>query len=146
VTEAEPGAPGRAAVGQTVYVPIYPYVYTADTARPYNVAATLYVRNTDRSAPILLTRVSYHDAGGRLVRESVTEPLRVAPMAAAEFFVKESDTTGGASASFLVEWSAEAPVSDPVVEAVMTGTQMNRGIAFTSPGRVVGRREAAGPR
>ena len=59
------------------------------------------------------------------------------------FFVAEDDSSGGPSTCFLVDWSAAAPVNLPVVEAVMLGTRMNQGIAFTSPGRVVDRPEAA---
>ncbi len=58
-------------------------------------------------------------------------------MAATEFFVKQSDNSAGASASFLIDWSADTTVSAPVIEAVMIATQMNQGIVFTSPGRVV---------
>ena len=42
----------------------------------------------------------------------------MAPMASADFFVKESDTTGGSSSSFLVDWMADQAGRPPVVEAV----------------------------
>jgi hypothetical protein len=96
------------------------------------------VRNTDRAEPVFLTAVRYHDSDGRLVRDELTHPLRLAPLAAAEFFVKESDTSGGSSASYLVDWQAAKPVSEPVIEAVMVGTAMNQGVSLTSPGRSVG--------
>jgi hypothetical protein len=138
VTDAEPTAVARATIRRSVYVPIYPFVYTADNAHPFNLAATLYIRNTDRAAAIVLTSVRLYDGGGRVVRDEVSAPRRVAPMASAEFFVRESDTTGGAAASYVVDWAAEGPVSEPVVEAVMIGTVMNQGMALMSPGRPVG--------
>jgi hypothetical protein len=98
---------------------------------------TLSVRNTDRAEAVYLTAVRYHDSDGRLVRDELPRPVRLAPLAAVEFFVRESDTSGGSSASFLVAWRAARPVSEPVIEAVMAGTSMNQGISFTSPGRVV---------
>ena len=55
-------------------------------------------------------------------------------MASAEFFVKESDTRGGVSASFLVEWVAEQSVSDPLVETVMIGTASTQGVSFAYRG------------
>jgi hypothetical protein len=64
-------------------------------------------------------------------------PLRVESLAAVEFFVKESDTSGGISASFLVEWLSEKPATSPVVESVMVGTASAQGISFTCPGRVL---------
>jgi hypothetical protein len=51
--------------------------------------------------------------------------------------VKESDTRGGVSASFLVEWVAEQSVSAPLVESVMIGTASTQGVSFTCPGRVI---------
>jgi len=37
---------------------------------------------------------------------------------AAEFFVKEQDTSGG-SGNFIVKWTAQQGVTKPVVEAVI---------------------------
>ncbi len=37
-------------VAQTVYVPIYSSITTADNARPINLAVTLTVRNLDQAA------------------------------------------------------------------------------------------------
>lgn len=124
-----------AEVRRKVYVPVYPYVYTETAARPYHLAATLYVRNTDTKSPLFISSVQLHDAGGQRVRDYLNGPLRLDPLAAAEFFVKEGDTAGGSSASFIVGWAAGASTSPPVVETVMIGTLSNQGIAFTSPGR-----------
>ena len=131
----------KTAVARRIYVPAYSHILTSDDARPYNLAVTLSVRNTDDVRPIIVRRVHYHDQDGRLIRDYLKKPLKITPMASIDFFVKESDTSGGSSASFLVEWSAEEPVSEPVVEAVMIGTAGTQGISFTSPGRVLTRGE-----
>jgi hypothetical protein len=123
--------------GQTIYVPAYSHVYTADSAHPLNLAATLFVRNTDPSNPIILTRAEYFDSGGRSLRSFVKGPLRIDPMASIDFFVKESDETGGASPSFVVEWVATEPVAEPLAESVMIGTTGSQGISFTGTGRVI---------
>jgi hypothetical protein len=65
-------------------------------------------------------------------------------MASTEFFVSESDTKGGVSASFLVEWVALERVTAPVVESVMVGTLSTQGVSFTCPGRVLAERGHAG--
>jgi hypothetical protein len=137
VSAAAPGEAERAGANgrREVFVPVYPLVYTSDDARPFNLAVTLYVRNTDRTSPLFLRSVRLYDAGGKLVRDEVSAPLKVAPMAAAEFFVRESDVAAGSSASFLIEWAAPAELSEPVIEAVMVGTVMNQGVAFSSQGR-----------
>ena len=131
----------RAEVGQTIYVPAYSRVPTSDSARTFNLAVTLSVRNADRSRPIVVSSVRYLDADGHLVREFLARPLQLAPLASKNFFVKESDTSGGTSASFLVEWFAERPATAPVVETVMIGTASSQGISFVSPGRVIAERD-----
>lgn len=137
LAEAAAGEVNAATVKRTVYVPFYPYVYTEDRAHPYNLAATLYVRNTDPTTPLFITSVRLHNAAGRPVRDDVAKPLRLAPLATAEFFVGESDTSGGSAASFLVDWAAPSHVNEPVIETLMVGTLSNQGIAFTCPGRVI---------
>jgi hypothetical protein len=137
VVEVEPIDGSRVVAGQTLYVPAYSSVFTADRAHSFNLAVMLSVRNTDRTHPILVTSASYYDQDGQLVRDYLKKPLRIGPMASAEFFVTENDTSGGVSASFLVEWVAEQSVSVPLIEAVMLGTASTQGISFNCPGRVL---------
>lgn len=80
VSEIEPGkADLPDAAGQTIYVPAYSAIATADNPQLYQLAITLSVRNTDQDQPILLTDVRYHDQDGRLVRSFLKKPLRIAP-------------------------------------------------------------------
>jgi hypothetical protein len=137
VSEVEPIAEDRVVAGQTIYVPVYSSVYTSDKAHRINLAASLSIRNTDRQHAIVIGAARYYGEDGQLVREYAKKPLRVGPMASLDFFVSESDTSGGVSASFLVEWVAEQSVTAPVVESVMIGTASTLGISFTSPGRVL---------
>lgn len=138
VTEVEAGRLELpAAAGQTIYVPAYSAIATSDNLKLYQLAVTLGIRNTDRHHPIIVKSVRYHNQDGQLVREFLKTGLRIAPLATTEFFVRESDRSGGTAASFVVEWIADQSVSDPVVETVMVGTSSNQGISFTCPGRVV---------
>ena len=137
ISEVARPADDRIAAGQVVYVPAYSHVYTADDAQPLNLAATLFVRNTDPGRPIVLTRVQYFDSGGKLLRDLLPSPWKIDSLASADFFVKEGDTTGGASPSFVVEWVATEPPSDPIVESVMIGTAGTQGISFLGQGRVI---------
>ena len=127
----------RVVVGQSVYVPIYSSIATADNARPINLAVTLTVRNLDQRQPIIVTSIQYHDSGGGLVRKSLDTPIRVSPLASLDLFLRESDNSGGPSPSFLVDWVAEVDVVAPMVEAVMISTAGSLGITFTSTGRVI---------
>lgn len=139
VSEVDPLG-DKAVVGQTIYVPAYSHIFTGNDARTFNLAVTLSVRNTDRDRPIVLSSVRYHDHDGRLVRDYLKQPLLLAPLASMDFFVKESDTSGGSSANFLVEWSAEHAVSAAIAEAAMIGTASTQGLSFICSGRVVAER------
>ena len=124
-------------LAETVYVPIYSSVATADNARAINLAATLTIRNLDQTRRIEVRAARYHDSGGQLIRDHLPGPIQLAPLAAVNLFVGESDVSGGASPSFLVEWVADGDVTAPLVEAVMISTAGAQGISFTSVGRVI---------
>jgi hypothetical protein len=137
VVEVEPIDSGKVVAGQMIYVPAYSSIYTSDKAHRFELAITLSIRNTDQDHPIILTKARYYDQDGQLIRDYLKKPLRIGPMSSTEFFVSESDTKGGVSASFLVEWAAEQSVTAPVVESVMVGTSSGQGVSFTCPGRVL---------
>jgi hypothetical protein len=128
--------PGRSR-GQRVYVPAYSHILIGDRGAPFNLAATLSVRNTDPANAVTVTAVDYYDGSGRLVKRHLDRPHVLRPLAATEVFVPESDTSGGFGASFLVTWTAEAAATPPVVECLLIGARSGQGISILSPGRVI---------
>lgn len=125
-------------MGQTVYVPIYSHIYHHNNQdRVMNLSATLSIRNTDLTDPIIITAVRYYDTDGQLIRQDIERPVALNPLASTSFFVAADDTSGGSGANFVVEWVAEKTVSEPVIEAVMINTSGGQGISFISPGKVV---------
>ena len=123
--------------GQVVYVSAYSHVYHGDGAR-FLMAVTLSIRNTSPSDSIVIRSVRYYDSAGNLVKETTEVPLRLAPLATAEFLIPEQDPSGGSGANFLVEWVAERPdITLPVIETVMVTTH-SQGISFLATGRVIG--------
>jgi hypothetical protein len=123
--------------GQLSCLPVYSEVPYGDKDLTLNRTATLSVRNTDFKNPIPVKRVDYHSAAGALFRSYLKQPATLKPLASAVHIVKESDRSGGISASFPVEWESETPVSPPFVEAIMVNSTYNQGIAFSSPARVL---------
>ena len=107
-------------------------------------STTLVVRNTDSASAIVLTAVDYRDSEGEHLRHYVEEPMVVNPLASAEFTVKESDTTGGHSPSFIVRWEADRTVNAPVVETLMIGGGNTQGISFVGRAWVI--EEAGDPK
>lgn len=130
---ASSGAGVELSRGQTLYAPAYSHVYIGDKGAPFNLAATLSVRNTDPSNSIILISADYYDSNGKFVRRMMLKPVTLKPLASTSFFVKERDTSGGFGASFIVKWRAEKDVCVPLVETIMIGSYSGQGISFISP-------------
>lgn len=127
----------EAIAGRTVYVPVYSHIYYRNTRQIYNLSTTLSVRNTDLENPLIVTAVNYYDTQGNLVKKYLERALQLPPLGSMEFFVEQSNTTGGSGANFIVEWRSKTAISEPVIEAVMVGVSGTQGLAFTSPGRAI---------
>jgi len=132
-----PGACQRPSTGQTIYVPLYSHVYQGLRDRPFDLSATLSVRNADPDRALELVSVDYHDTDGKLVRRYLDKAVTVPPLATREFLVGEKDSSGGSGAKFLVRWKAAQAMIPPVIEAVMIGTANSQGISFVVGGRVI---------
>lgn len=122
--------------GQTIYVPAYSEMNVA-RERTLDLAVTLTIHNTDFDHAIILTSVRYYDTQGQLLREYLDEPRQLGPLASTDFFVDANERSGGLGTNFIVEWVAEQPVFEPLVEAIMLNISNNQGISLTSPGRVI---------
>jgi hypothetical protein len=136
---AEQEAPASAKVGALLYVPVYSHVLHQSGERVMPVTATVSVRNTDLTNAIVVSRADYHGSDGALLGRYVESPIRLGPLASTQFVIAQADRRGGAGASFVVEWHAEAASFDPVVEAVMIGTSRQQGLSFVSQARVLRR-------
>lgn len=123
--------------GQAVYVPAYSHVYRGNGERPFYLTVTLSIRNTDLTLPLRVVDVEYRGSDGKLLRKLLKSPTSLTPLASAHYVVAESDTSGGSGASFLVTWQSERPLSPPLLESVMIGTQGQQGVSFTSRGHVI---------
>lgn len=128
------------AVGQVVYVPVYSEIYDLGPNRPFQLTATLSLRNTDLDSVIFIETVDYYDSSGTLVTAYLSQPLELGPLASTAIVVESGNTQGGSGANFLVTWRAATSVSSPVIEAVMISTASQQGVSFVSPGRVIAER------
>ena len=125
------------AMGQTIYVPVYSHIYHQDEKEILDLAATLSLRNSDLNQAIVITSVRYYDWNGKLVRQYLESPIEIPALGSTDFFVNTTDNSGGSGAKFIVEWVAQTTVSEPIVEAVMIGSNFQQGISFVSPGQVI---------
>jgi hypothetical protein len=137
VTTARAESSFTLSAGQTVYVPIYSHIYSGLKGRPFGLAATLSIRNTDPKHPIMLMSVKYFDSDGKLVKEYLDKPNELKAMASTRYILPEGDTAGGSGANFLVKWQSPKKVNPPLIEGVMIGTRSGQGISFVSRGQVI---------
>ncbi|MCI5129527.1 MAG: DUF3124 domain-containing protein [Candidatus Electrothrix sp. AUS3] len=123
--------------GQTLFVPAYSEVHYAGKDITMQLAVTLTIHNTDFTSPVIVTSARYYNSKGKVVKEYLPKPQRLGPMASADFFVDSSEQTNGVGTHFIVEWVAEQPVYEPVVETLMLSNSGTQGLSFTSAGRVI---------
>ena len=127
----------RLSAGQTVYVPIYSHIYSGVKARPFDLAATLSIRNTNLKSSIILVSVTYYDSEGKLVKDYLEAPIRLNALATTRYIIAEDDKAGGSGANFIVVWKSEQRINPPLIEGVMIGTHSGQGISFVSRGQVI---------
>ena len=127
----------RLSAGQTVYVPIYSHIYSGVKARPFDLAATLSIRNTNLKSSINLVSVKYYDSEGKLVKDYLEAPIRLNALATTRYIIAEDDKAGGSGANFIVGWKSEQRINPPIIEGVMIGTHSGQGISFVSRGQVI---------
>ncbi|NTV49796.1 MAG: DUF3124 domain-containing protein [Geobacteraceae bacterium] len=127
----------RLSKGQTIYVPVYSNVFSGPRKRPLQLAATLSIRNTDKSASFRVTAIDYFDTNGKMVRRYLERPTAIGPLATMYVHIEEKDTAGGFGANFIVRWQADSVINAPIIECVMIGATGGQGISFVSPGREI---------
>jgi len=127
----------RLSAGQIVYVPIYSHIYSGVKGRPFDLAATLSIRNTDPKYPISIVSVKFYDTEGKLVKEYLDAPVILKALASTRYIITEGEKAGGSGANFMVIWNSEKEVNPPIIEGVMIGTHSGQGISFVSRGQVI---------
>ena len=115
---------------QSVYVPAYSHIYYGDKPSKILLTTTLSIRNTDPARTMKLEKVEYRSDQGKMLKNFVKVPVTIQPLAAVRFVVPETDIKGGSGASFIVTWTADAQLNEPVIQAVMIGATANQGISF----------------
>jgi hypothetical protein len=139
-----PGSVGQAGEdirlvsGQTVYVPIYTHIYSGLKGRPFDLAATLSIRNTDPKNSITIVFVEFYNTEGKLIENYLDTPLQLGVLASTRYVIKEGEKkSGGSGANFMVTWKSDTAVTPPIIEAIMIGAKSGQGISFVSRGQVV---------
>src|SRR5262249_33968163 len=123
----------------TVYVPAYSRVYGAASGanKLIEFSTTLRVDNTSATKPLVIERIEFYDGSGRLVKSYLRVPFGVRPFGTIEVVIPAEDVRGGLASNFIVVWAGAGPMAEPMVEAVMIGSQDNTSYSFVSAGRPI---------
>ena len=123
----------------TIYVPAYSRVYgaAAGAKKQIELSTTLRIDNTSSTKPLVIEKIEYYETAGNLVQSYLSEPLALRPFGTIEIVIPAEDDRGGVAANFIVEWAGSGPMAEPVVEAVMIGSQGDTSYSFVSPGRPI---------
>ncbi len=120
---------------QSVYVPIYSHIFLGGNVKvSLNLSANIIVRNTDSANSIQITEVVYYDSEGKLIKSYLNSPKNLKPMASTYFLIGTADDRGGWGANFIIKWESVNKATEPLIEAIHSGTSGTRGYIFASRG------------
>jgi hypothetical protein len=125
--------------GQTVYIPSYANVISGPPMlMVMPLRANLIIHNTDPSQSITIEKIDHYDTDGKLASKYLEKPVTLKPLAATRVIVKEPKKGDeGLGANFIVQWHAEKPVNEPIIDCLMLGTLGNQGFSFSSQARII---------
>jgi Protein of unknown function (DUF3124) len=123
----------------TIYVPTYSRVYgaTASDRKQLQFSTTLRIDNTSATKPLVIERIEYYETSGNLIQSYLKEPVALRPFGTIEIVIPAEDERGGPAANFIVSWAGAGPIAEPMVEAVMIGSQDSISYSFVSTGRPI---------
>ena len=130
-----PDKGGKKMRGQVIYMPVYSTIPYQEK-RDYMLSPFLAIHNTDLKIPIKITKVIFFNTDGKTIRNFFSEGQQLNPLATVILTVPQKDQKGVGD-NFLIEWMADQPVNEPLVESVMKDLSGNLGMSFLSTGRVI---------
>lgn len=119
-----------------IYVPVYSHIFLSED-RFLPLSIILSIRNTDLSKDLYIESVDYYSTEGRLVKQYISKPHILKPMATIEYYVDLEDMSGGTGANFIVNIASKDKTSLPIVQAIMTNIGSNNSLTFLTEGHII---------
>lgn len=119
---------------QNVYVPVYSNILHNNLTLPFELTATLSIRNTNFTDSIYITKVTYFNTLGVAIHQYIDKTILLEGMESIDFVVESTNKTGGLGANFVVEWGATHSTNHPLIQTVMISTEGQQGISFVCTG------------
>jgi len=109
------------------------------TARDsYALTGTLFLFNIDSKQVVEFLSLDFFDSRGKLLQHLIETPLLVKPLNSTEITIQPRTKPEEDCANYVtIRWQSKQPANVPIVEVVMVGQVMNRGISFSTRGREV---------
>ncbi len=122
--------------GSTIYVPIYRTFYHSygSSKDVYGLTSTACFRNTDPKQTIVIYAIEYYDANGKLAKKLLFEPITIKPLGSKDISILPTTQSEDISANLIVRWKSDQPANPPLVEVLMVGQVLNRGVSFLTQG------------
>jgi hypothetical protein len=122
--------------GSAIYVPIYRSFYQiyGSSRDSYNLTSTACLHNTDPKQAIKVLSIDYYDSSGKMVKKIIDAPLIINPWNSKEVTIQPSTEAEDFGGNLIVRWKSDQPANPPLVEVLMTGQFLNRGVSFMTRG------------
>ena len=118
------------------YVPAYSHLYISEN-NYVKLSISLSIRNTDLTKDLYIESIDYYNTEGKLVKQYLSQPHILKPMASIDYVITLEDMTGGNGAKFLVNVATKNKTSIPIIQAIMTNTFGNSYLSFLTEGQII---------
>ncbi|MHB9075230.1 MAG: DUF3124 domain-containing protein [Desulfobaccales bacterium] len=120
----------------TIYVPVYRSFYQiyGSTKDSYALSTTIFLHNIDSKQAVEVLSVDFFDSSGKLLKNLLNAPLLIKTRNSKEITIQPRTQPEDCAAHLIVRWKSNQPANAPVVEVLMVGQVLNRGISFNTQG------------
>lgn len=121
----------------TIYVPAYRSFYQiyGSTRDSYPLTCTVFFHNIDPKQAIEILAIDFYDSSGKLLKKLIDAPLQINPQNTKEITLQvRAQPDEDCGTHLVARWKSPQPANAPLVEALMVGQVLNRGISFLTQG------------
>ncbi len=125
--------------GGSIYVPIYRAFYHSygSSKDAYGLTATVCMHNTDPKQTVTIYTVDHYDSNGKLLKKLLFEPITIKPWASKDLSLLPAPQPEDFGANLIVRWKSDQPANPVLVEVLMVGQVLNRGVSFLTQGQEI---------
>jgi hypothetical protein len=130
-------AAAELSTGGTIFVPAYRSFYQiyGSTRDSYPLTSTVFFHNIDPKQSIEVLSIGFYDSSGKLLKNLLDTPLLIKPQNSKEITLQlRAQPDEDCGAHLIVRWKSAQPANTPVVEVLMVGQVLNRGVSFLTQG------------